>query len=166
MLEKLTAVQPLELRWAQLKVNAELPADAPTTLGDAVFAIQCPQSSSARASSVSRSRGHCANGGWRCMSSGPKLARWSPCSARRSETSCVRSTRSTASPSTSIPISFDRSGVSLRSGERLAADSVVVGIGVRPETALADHSGIAVTAASLSTRISRQTFRVYGPPAT
>jgi mono/diheme cytochrome c family protein len=34
-------VQPPELRWPQLKVNAELPADVPATLGEAVFAIQC-----------------------------------------------------------------------------------------------------------------------------
>jgi NADPH-dependent 2,4-dienoyl-CoA reductase/sulfur reductase-like enzyme/nitrite reductase/ring-hydroxylating ferredoxin subunit len=42
------------------------------------------------------------------------------------------------------PASIDRSGVTLRSGARLDADFVVVGIGVRPETALAEHSGIVV----------------------
>jgi len=42
------------------------------------------------------------------------------------------------------PASFDRSGVTLRSGEQLDADFVVVGIGVRPETALAEQAGITV----------------------
>jgi NADPH-dependent 2,4-dienoyl-CoA reductase/sulfur reductase-like enzyme/nitrite reductase/ring-hydroxylating ferredoxin subunit len=42
------------------------------------------------------------------------------------------------------PASFDRSGVTLRTGEQLDADFVVVGIGVRPETALAEQAGIAV----------------------
>ena len=42
------------------------------------------------------------------------------------------------------PASFDRSGVTLQRGERLDADFVVVGIGVRPETGLAEQTGIAV----------------------
>ena len=40
--------------------------------------------------------------------------------------------------------SFDRNRVTLKSGEQLDADLVVVGIGVRPETALAEGTGIAV----------------------
>jgi apoptosis-inducing factor 3 len=39
---------------------------------------------------------------------------------------------------------FDRNGVALQNGERLEADFVVVGIGVRPRTALAERAGIAV----------------------
>jgi NADPH-dependent 2,4-dienoyl-CoA reductase/sulfur reductase-like enzyme/nitrite reductase/ring-hydroxylating ferredoxin subunit len=42
------------------------------------------------------------------------------------------------------PASFDRSYVTLRGGEQLAADFVVIGIGVRPEIALAEQAGIAV----------------------
>jgi apoptosis-inducing factor 3 len=42
------------------------------------------------------------------------------------------------------PASFDRSHVTLRGGEQLAADFVVIGIGVRPEIALAEQAGIAV----------------------
>jgi NADPH-dependent 2,4-dienoyl-CoA reductase/sulfur reductase-like enzyme/nitrite reductase/ring-hydroxylating ferredoxin subunit len=42
------------------------------------------------------------------------------------------------------PAAFDRSGVALQSGERLEADFVVVGIGVRPRTALAEQAGITV----------------------
>jgi apoptosis-inducing factor 3 len=38
----------------------------------------------------------------------------------------------------------DRNGVALQSGERLEADFVVVGIGVRPRTTLAEQSGITV----------------------
>jgi NADPH-dependent 2,4-dienoyl-CoA reductase/sulfur reductase-like enzyme/nitrite reductase/ring-hydroxylating ferredoxin subunit len=40
--------------------------------------------------------------------------------------------------------SFDRNRVALQSGEQLDADLVVVGIGVRPQTALAEEAGIAV----------------------
>jgi NADPH-dependent 2,4-dienoyl-CoA reductase/sulfur reductase-like enzyme/nitrite reductase/ring-hydroxylating ferredoxin subunit len=43
-----------------------------------------------------------------------------------------------------IPAAFDRNGVALQSGERLEADFVVVGVGVRPRTALAEQAGIAV----------------------
>ncbi len=39
--------------------------------------------------------------------------------------------------------SFDRNRVTLQSGEQLDADFVVVGIGVRPQTALAEGAGIA-----------------------
>ncbi len=42
------------------------------------------------------------------------------------------------------PASFDRSHVTLQGGERLDADFVVVGVGVRPETTLAEQAGIAV----------------------
>ena len=42
------------------------------------------------------------------------------------------------------PASFDWSYVALHSGERLDADFVVVGVGVRPETVLAEQAGIAV----------------------
>ena len=42
------------------------------------------------------------------------------------------------------PTAFDGNGVALLSGERLEADFVVVGIGVRPRTALAEQSGIIV----------------------
>ena len=42
------------------------------------------------------------------------------------------------------PTAFDGNGVALLSGERLEADFVVVGIGVRPRTALAEQSGITV----------------------
>src|SRR6516164_10614011 len=42
------------------------------------------------------------------------------------------------------PAAFDRSHVTLRGGEQLAADFVVIGIGVRPEIALAEQAGIAV----------------------
>jgi NADPH-dependent 2,4-dienoyl-CoA reductase/sulfur reductase-like enzyme/nitrite reductase/ring-hydroxylating ferredoxin subunit len=42
------------------------------------------------------------------------------------------------------PAAFDRSGVVLQSRERLDADLVVVGVGVRPRTALAEQTGISV----------------------
>jgi NADPH-dependent 2,4-dienoyl-CoA reductase/sulfur reductase-like enzyme/nitrite reductase/ring-hydroxylating ferredoxin subunit len=42
------------------------------------------------------------------------------------------------------PAAFDRNGIVLQSGERLEADFVVVGIGVRPRTALAEQAGLAV----------------------
>jgi apoptosis-inducing factor 3 len=43
-----------------------------------------------------------------------------------------------------MPTAFDGNGVTLQSGERLEADFVVIGIGVRPRTALAEQSGITV----------------------
>ena len=42
------------------------------------------------------------------------------------------------------PSAFDPTGVVLQSGERLDADLVVVGVGVRPRTALAEQAGISV----------------------
>jgi NADPH-dependent 2,4-dienoyl-CoA reductase/sulfur reductase-like enzyme len=42
------------------------------------------------------------------------------------------------------PAAFDRSHVTLQGGEQLEADLVVVGVGVRPETTLAEQAGIAV----------------------
>jgi NADPH-dependent 2,4-dienoyl-CoA reductase/sulfur reductase-like enzyme/nitrite reductase/ring-hydroxylating ferredoxin subunit len=42
------------------------------------------------------------------------------------------------------PASFERDRVTLQSGEHLEADFVVVGVGVRPETVLAEQAGIAV----------------------
>jgi NADPH-dependent 2,4-dienoyl-CoA reductase/sulfur reductase-like enzyme len=42
------------------------------------------------------------------------------------------------------PTAFDQNGIALQSGERLEADFVVVGIGVRPRTALAEQAGLAV----------------------
>jgi NADPH-dependent 2,4-dienoyl-CoA reductase/sulfur reductase-like enzyme/nitrite reductase/ring-hydroxylating ferredoxin subunit len=42
------------------------------------------------------------------------------------------------------PASFERSHVGLQNGERLETDFVVVGVGVRPETALAEQAGIAI----------------------
>jgi len=80
------------------------------------------------------------------MSWHPKRAQWKTCSARKSATSCAGSTRSTLWPFHlgTTPASFDRSHVTLRGGEQLAADFVVIGIGVRPEIALAEQAGIAV----------------------
>ncbi len=42
------------------------------------------------------------------------------------------------------PAGFDQNGVALQNGERVEAEFVVVGIGVRPRTALAEQAGIAV----------------------
>jgi NADPH-dependent 2,4-dienoyl-CoA reductase/sulfur reductase-like enzyme/nitrite reductase/ring-hydroxylating ferredoxin subunit len=43
-----------------------------------------------------------------------------------------------------VPASIDESGVTLKNGERVPADFVVVGIGVRPALALAEHAGLAL----------------------
>ncbi len=40
--------------------------------------------------------------------------------------------------------SIDEQGVTLQNGERIAADFVVIGIGVRPATALAEQAGLAI----------------------
>ena len=42
------------------------------------------------------------------------------------------------------PRAIDADGVMLETGERLAADLIVIGVGVRPATALAEEAGIAV----------------------
>ena len=42
------------------------------------------------------------------------------------------------------PVSIDEQTVTLANGERLQADLIVVGIGVRPAIALAEHAGIAI----------------------
>jgi NADPH-dependent 2,4-dienoyl-CoA reductase/sulfur reductase-like enzyme len=42
------------------------------------------------------------------------------------------------------PTAFDGNGVALQSGERLETEFVVVGIGVRPQTALAEQSGMTI----------------------
>jgi apoptosis-inducing factor 3 len=43
-----------------------------------------------------------------------------------------------------VPASIDESGVTLKNGERVPADFVVVGIGVRPAIALAEQAALAV----------------------
>jgi len=43
-----------------------------------------------------------------------------------------------------VPASIDESGVTLKNGDRVPADFVVVGIGVRPAIALAEQAGLAV----------------------
>jgi NADPH-dependent 2,4-dienoyl-CoA reductase/sulfur reductase-like enzyme/nitrite reductase/ring-hydroxylating ferredoxin subunit len=42
------------------------------------------------------------------------------------------------------PASFDAAGVTLDTGQRLAADLIIVGVGVRPATALAEAMGLAM----------------------
>ncbi len=46
------------------------------------------------------------------------------------------------------PVSIDAEGVTLDNGERLAADLVVIGVGVRPNVALAQQAGLAMDGAS------------------
>jgi len=43
-----------------------------------------------------------------------------------------------------VPVSIDESEVTLKNGERLAADFVVIGVGVRPALALAEQAGLAL----------------------
>ena len=56
--------------------------------------------------------------------------------------------------------------VSLHSGELLDADLIVVGIGVRPLTALAETAGIAVDHGVTVDGIWKPVFPASGPPAT
>ncbi len=46
------------------------------------------------------------------------------------------------------PVSIDAEGVTLDNGERLTADLVVIGVGVRPNVALAQQAGLAMDGAS------------------
>ena len=46
------------------------------------------------------------------------------------------------------PVSIDAGGVTLSNGERLTADLVVIGVGVRPNVALAQQAGLAMHGAS------------------
>jgi len=43
-----------------------------------------------------------------------------------------------------VPASIDESGVTLKNGEHIQADFVVVGIGVRPAISLAEQAGLAI----------------------
>ena len=43
-----------------------------------------------------------------------------------------------------VPVSIDESEVTLKNGERLTADFVVIGVGVRPALALAEQAGLAL----------------------
>jgi len=43
-----------------------------------------------------------------------------------------------------VPVSIDEREVTLKNGERLAADFVVIGVGVRPALALAEQAGLAL----------------------
>ena len=56
-------------------------------------------------------------------------------------------------------------GVTLGTGERIDADCVLVGIGVRPLTTLAERAGLRSIAASASTHTCRPAPRVSMPPA-
>ena len=61
--------------------------------------------------------------------------------------------------------SFDPNGVTLQNGERLDADFIVVGIGVRPQTALAEAAGIAVDRGVTVDPYLATSGRVDGPSA-
>ncbi|HYZ39664.1 MAG TPA: FAD-dependent oxidoreductase [Stellaceae bacterium] len=60
------------------------------------------------------------------------------------------------------PAAFDQSGVVLQNGGRIDADLVVVGIGVRPRTGLAEQAGIAVDRGILVNEyLETSTPRIY-----
>ena len=63
-------------------------------------------------------------------------------------------------------VSIDEHAVTIDNGERIDADLVVVGIGVRPATALAEQADSPPTAESWSTGSSRPARRTCLPPAT
>ena len=100
----------------------------------------------APASSRSRRRRRCARASSRSPSWRPTRRRLRTCSGPRSASSCAACTRSTAWSSTwaSTVKSIGDKDVVLSDGTRIEADLVVVGIGVRPVTALAESAGLAI----------------------